>query len=78
LTLLIANISPLQQDLVQSISTLRFASRAKSVINMPQKIEVIEGENAEILKLNSKVSSLAKEVEKVQRTNQERRIGRAA
>jgi hypothetical protein len=78
LTLLIANISPLQQDIIQSISTLKFAYRAKSVVNMPQKIEVIEGENAEMKKLNAKVSSLAKEAEKVPSSNRERQLDRAA
>jgi len=56
---LIANISPLSQDIIQTVSTLKFASRAKTVKTQPKRMEILkEEENAEIQRLNAVVNTL--------------------
>jgi len=67
LTVLVANISPLVSDAVQTISTLKFASRAKIVKNKPKKMEISPHES-EIEKLADEVDSLNRKLNDKERT----------
>ncbi|EFJ13937.1 hypothetical protein SELMODRAFT_121544, partial [Selaginella moellendorffii] len=67
-TFLVANISPAEQDFQESVSTLRYASKANriqsvlTVGNDPRK-RIIYKMNEEIRTLNSLVSSLTEKVQ---------------
>jgi hypothetical protein len=65
LTLLVANISPTAADLSQSISTLRFATRAKAVKTTPAKIEVAEGDDEETAILKATIAKLTAKLKDV-------------
>lgn len=57
LTLLIANIAPTIEDYSQSVSTLKFASRAKTVKTQPKKIEISQEDEQEIAILKAKLEA---------------------
>lgn len=58
MTLLIANVSPSMEDVGQTLSTLRFATRAKTVKTLPAKIEVADCEDEEMVELRATVARL--------------------
>ena len=65
--MLVANISPLVSDAPQTVSTLKFASRAKIVKNKPKKMEVTQ-EGSELEQLVGEVDSLNKKLNDKERT----------
>ncbi len=56
-TVLIANISPLIQDSIQTISTLKFASRAKIVKTQPKRVEITSEDNEDMIRLTAVVDA---------------------
>lgn len=67
LTLLIANISPTITDITQSVSTLKFASRAKTVKTQPKRIEISQEDEQEMVKLQARLESQQIKLTEVER-----------
>jgi len=63
-TAMIANISPASRNRDESHSTLRFASRAKRIVNAPKK-NLIEDKHSEMLRLQAELAELKKKLEDV-------------
>lgn len=66
-TLVLCNITPSITAVEESISTLRFASRAKLVVNTATKNEVVSEETM-IRRMHHEIESLRKELESRRRT----------
>ena len=78
LTVLIANISPLLQDSVQTISTLKFASRAKIVRTQPKRVEILAEDNEEMVRLTHVIDSQTAQIKEVVSAEVERLPNRPA